>query len=284
MGLWTAATLAAGAVALGAATLREPGSTAGPRPATVLDRTAGSTSAPRPDQPEGRRAEPAEQVEVEPPAPAVLTPSTGAAKPTTAPRPGVSDPTRPVPQQTGTAGPPVRYTDDDGDPDWVAATAALHRPAFDILWVGWGPASHVVEQRRGYATSITVEGAARHDGVYVSYGEFYSDVPGETCQLYHVLAPGITAYANAFCGTIEAGTRRLVGQLEGSGVISRRTAAGGTTLVATFDDTALPAFVEAGDRMLWELSAFTCAEEPEGLLSGCYDYVDHAASRVDYRL
>ena len=276
------------AAALGASVLREPGASEGPRPTWVQDQTTGTAGPLLREVPGTRPFEPSEQAAVEPAGPPPSPPSAATRQPENAAPSGASGasaPTRPITQDPGTAGEPVSYTDDADDAHGFDPTSTLNQPAYDILHVGWAPASHVDEQQRtGYATSITVGGAARDDGVYVSYGEFYSDVPGETCQLYHVLAPGITAYANAFCGRIDAGTRRLVGQLEGSRVISKRTAAGGTTLMATFDDSALPAFVEAGGRMLWELSAFTCAQEPEDLLSGCYDDVDHAASRVDYRL
>ena len=61
---------------------------------------------------------------------------------------------------------------------------------------------------------------------------------------------------------------------------------GGTTLVATFDDSALPAFVEAGGRMLWELSALTCADHAKQPGIACVgpDTLDRATSRTDYRL
>lgn len=178
---------------------------------------------------------------------------------------------------------PVSYTDRAGDATGLAPTDVVSQPSFDILRVGWAPASHVDLGRLGYATSITIAGPAREDVVYISYGEFYSDVPGETCQLYHVLVPRSTAFANAYCGDTSSGTRRLVGRVGGSRVT---TASGerGVTLVATFNDTDLPAYIEAGGRMLWELSAVTCSAQSGPLSCGPHDTLDHARSRLDYRL
>ena len=185
--------------------------------------------------------------------------------------------------ETG-AGPPVSYTDHADDAHGSVATAALSQPAYDILRVGWSPASRAAENGRGYATSIKVAGKPRSDAYYVSYGVFYSDVPGETCQLYHVLVPGRDAYANAICGNVDDGTRRLVGELEGSPVTVTSTS-GGTVLVATFDDTELPAYVDAGGRMLWQLSAFTCMRgTPNVLACGHEDIRDRATSTISYRL
>jgi hypothetical protein len=176
----------------------------------------------------------------------------------------------------------VEYSDDAGDAHGLDPTSTLNQPAYDIVRVRGAPASHVEKGRRGYATSLTIAGAARDDAFYVSYGEFHSDVAGESCQLYHVLTPGRTAFANAICGTIAAGTRRLVGSLRGSQVTATRTSAG-TVLVATFDDAALPRLVEQGSRLLWKLSAFTCVEQAGAL--GCGpDTFDSARSRLYYRL
>jgi hypothetical protein len=112
-------------------------------------------------------------------------------------------------------------------------------------------------------------------------------VPGERCQLYNILTPGITAFANVFCGTTESGTRRFVARLQGSQVTSTQTAAGGTLLSATFDDSALPAVLKAAGRMLVRLSAFTCDTDPEGPAAGlgCGGYViDEANTFNSYRV
>jgi hypothetical protein len=193
-----------------------------------------------------------------------------------------------LPRDSATAGAPVSYTDPADDADGLAANPALSQPAFDILEVRWAPASEVDEQQRGYSASITVAGAARNDGTYVTYGEFTSDVPGERCQLYHFLTPGRSAFANAFCGTVDDGTRRLVGRVQGSQVTSTPTAAGGTLLIATFDDSALPPLLESGGRILFRLSAFTCAADPEGpapgLRCGSEETLDDANTFHSYRL
>src|SRR5688572_19704709 len=144
-GLWAAAIVAMAAVALGASALREPGARDAPRATWVEDQTTTTTTgAPHRAEAGVRRVQPPDE------APAPATTAT----------PGSSAPERPIPQGSGTAGPPVSYTDDDGDPNWLAATAGLSEPAFDILYVDWAPASSVDEQRRGYATSITIAGAA----------------------------------------------------------------------------------------------------------------------------
>jgi hypothetical protein len=181
-----------------------------------------------------------------------------------------------------TAGSPMFYTDPAGDADGPAAQAALSQPAFDILRVDWAPASQVDGQRRGYSTSMTVAGVARDDGSYVSYGLFYDDRSREQCELYHFLTPGTTAFGNAFCGSNLDGTRRLVGRVQGSRVSATRTKDGGTLLTATFDDSALPALVERGGRMLWYVSAMTCVRGSGPL--HCNDTLDDAYSRRSYRL
>lgn len=283
MGLWAAAILATAAAVVGASALREPGAVEGPRPTWVEAQTTGTTGEASREAAGVRPVQPSEEAAVEPAGPPTSRPSAGTRQPANASASGTRTPEPWIPPAPGTPGPPVSYRDDAGDADGLAPYGALNQPAFDILRVGWAPASHVDDQlTRGYATSITIAGAASDDGSYVSYGEFYSDVPGETCQLYHFLTPGATAFANAFCGSIDAGTRRFVGAVQGGRVRSTSTMAGGTVLVATFDDSALPAFVEAGGRMLWELSAFTCSEPMRA--AGCTYVDDHAASRVDYQL
>ena len=193
-----------------------------------------------------------------------------------------------LPRDSATAGPPVSYTDPADDAYGLAGHSALSQPAFDILLVRWAPASEVDQQLRGYSSSITVAGAARNDGAYVTYGDFPSDVPGERCQLYNILTPGSTAFANAFCGTIDEGTRRFIGSVQGGQVTSTRTAGGGTQLIATFDDSALPRLLEAGGRMLFRLSAFTCVADlngpAAGLRCGFGDVLDEANTFNSYRL
>jgi hypothetical protein len=181
------------------------------------------------------------------------------------------------------AGAPVTYTDPSGDAHGYAGLPTLSHPEVDIVQVGWAPGSNVDQHQGGYVTSLTVAGTALADRSYVSYGEFSSDVPGEQCQLYHFLTPGITAFGNAFCG--EGNARRLVGRVEGSPVISTPTAAGGTLLMATFDDSALPPMLEAAGRELSNLSAFTCSTGPESP-GGCafYTIMDEARSTLTYRV
>ena len=190
------------------------------------------------------------------------------------------------PQDHAMAGPPVAYADPAGDAYGPAGNSALSQSAFDIVHVEWAPASEVGGQR-GYSSSMTVAGVAQNDSSYVTYGDFPSDVPGERCQLYNILTPAMTAFANVFCGTTESGTRRFVGRLQGSQVTSTRTVAGGTVLSATFDDSALPAVIENGGRMVFRLSAFTCNADPDGPAAGlgCGGYViDEANTFNSYRI
>lgn len=187
------------------------------------------------------------------------------------------------PQRGQTSGEPVSYVDERGDAYGAVPRRELNQPSLDIVSVAWAPVSHAGEHRFGYSTSITVTGTPQDDGLYVSWGEFPSDVPGEACQLYNVLAPGATAFANAFCGSISTGTRRFIGSLEGS-VVASTSAAGGTTLSATFDDPAIPRELESADRTLFNLAAFSarCPAEPQ---SPCeVDVWDSATSNLSYRV
>ena len=173
--------------------------------------------------------------------------------------------------------PRVSYTDDAGDAIGPADEAA----ALDILHVEWAPGSNAGASR-GYATSITIGGVAGPYS-YISYGVFPSDVPGEQCQLYHLLMPGTAASANAFCGSIDLGTRRLVGRVTGGPVRSTPTASGGTLLAATFDDAALPQLLEAAGGMLTNLSAFTCFDTgPDAC--GFNQISDQAMSSLAFRV
>jgi hypothetical protein len=177
----------------------------------------------------------------------------------------------------------VSYTDETDDASGLAGQPGLSQPAFDIVYVEWAPASDVDGQPQSeYSTSIMVAGAARDGGIYVSYGQFRAD--GEQCQLYHFLTPGTTAFANAFCGATEQGTRRLVAHFDGSPVTSTPTAGGGTMLEATFNDAAAPSELEANGRMLFELSAFTCAGGPATMGCGYHETLDYAQSWRSYRI
>lgn len=183
------------------------------------------------------------------------------------------------------AGPPVHYTDQANDaygPD-ASPNAALSQPAFDILRVDWGPVPYVDEQNPGgYSTSITIAGAARADGWYISYGHggLWPNPP--SCTLYHVLAPGTMAYATSMCSWGEAG------RVPGSRVSSTPTATGGTILSATFDNRALPPpFQGSGSgRTLRGLGAMTCMQRsPNGWLDcSQYDVLDRANSTLTYRI
>lgn len=181
--------------------------------------------------------------------------------------------------------PSATYEDAAGDANGTGKSGPLSQPSFDILRVEWTPVSYEEVGRRGYSTSITIAGPAREDGMYVSLGFFPSDVRGEQCQLYHFLAVGAPAFANAFCGSISAGTRRLVGRINGRTVTSGPTASGGTTLVGTFDDPIVPSQLEAADRRLDNLSAFTtlCSgPSPNGCAST--NTVDLAISGRTFRV
>jgi hypothetical protein len=181
------------------------------------------------------------------------------------------------------AGPAVSYSDPAGDA--IRLGSPTSRPEFDIVQVGWAPASDTDQPRGGYSTSITVAGGARDDGYYVSYGDFPAEVAGEQCQIYHFLTPRTAAFANVFCGREDAGTRRLIGRMQGSAVITTATPDGGTLLEATFDDSALPPLLQAAGRLLSNLSAFTCDENTGFPACGTFEgNSDFVASTVSYRL
>jgi hypothetical protein len=181
----------------------------------------------------------------------------------------------------GTGGPetaePVSYTDKAGDATGDLPPGAPNQQAFDILRVDWAPVSPG-DYRRGYSTSMTVAGTPRGDGVYMTYGQFTN--AGEVCQLYNILTPGATAYANAFCGNGE--TRRFIGRVQGGRVSSTPTA-GGTSLMATFDDPALPTELESAGRRLYGLGAFTALCAPEQC-TATHENMDYASSSERYRV
>ncbi len=174
-----------------------------------------------------------------------------------------------------TAGPPIFYMDQADDaygPD-SPPNAALSQREFDILRVDWGPVSYVSEESPGgYSTSITVGGTARADAWYVSFGRFRS------CDLYHALAPGITAFSYDACSQGKV--------VQGSPVTTTQTAAGGTVLSATFDNRAIPPWLQAAGRTLHNLSAMTCIHKGDGRLdcASQYDVLDKAISNQTYRL
>lgn len=188
-----------------------------------------------------------------------------------------------------TAGPPVFHTDPADDaygPD-PPPNAAASQSAFDILRVDWEPVSYVSEDEPGgYSISMTLAGSARADGSYNSFGVFPSDDPrpGEGCQLYHSLIPGTTAFANALCGSTDRGTRRLIGRVQGGPVTSTPTEAGGTRLSATFDNREIPPELQAAERTLHDLSAFTCMQRGGRLDCTWYDTLDNANSTETYRI
>ncbi|MBW3589709.1 MAG: hypothetical protein KY429_09855 [Actinobacteria bacterium] len=181
-----------------------------------------------------------------------------------------------------TAGPPVFYTDQADDaygPD-SPPNAALSQTEFDILRVDWGPVPYVSEESPGgYSTSITIAGAARADAWYISFGHFRS------CDLYHILAPGITAFSNAVClDSDDSPQSRIV---QGSPVTSTPTADGGTVLSATFDNRAIPPSLQTAGRTLHNLSAMTCMHRTNDGSLDCasqIDVMDIARSNETYRV
>lgn len=158
-------------------------------------------------------------------------------------------------------GPAASYDDPGDDAHAGSYAGALSQPSLDLLHVAWNPVSYEDPGRRGYSTSITIAGAARQEAVYVSWGRF-ADRSGGQCQLYNILRLGAPAHANVFCGYVEDGTRRFLGRVSGRPVTSIPAAAGGTTIVGTFDDPVVPSELEAADRRLDGLSAFSATCSP----------------------
>ena len=193
---------------------------------------------------------------------------------------GYSDGTSAEESALEPVGPAASYEDPAGDATGTSQIAPVSQASFDILSVTWSPVSYDEPSRRGYSTSITIAGPAREDGAYVAFGFFSSG--GQSCQIYHILEIGIPAYANAFCGSVEDGTRRFLGRMDGRLVSSSPTADGGTTLVGIFDDPAVPSSLEADGRMLYGLSAFTamCSPSPDGCRTHDteFDWVDSGES------
>lgn len=159
----------------------------------------------------------------------------------------------------------------------------LSNPALDVLQVDWAPvASSGKHGPGGYSASMTVAGVASAGGSYVSYGSFTSG--DDDCQLYHFLTPGITAFAHAFCGTLEDGDRRFVGRVRGSQVVATATGSGGTLLTASFENARLPQPLQDAGSTLTRLSAFTCMQGEEGLGCRPNEVQDAATSALSYRL
>lgn len=178
-------------------------------------------------------------------------------------------------------GPPVSYSDPTGDAYRLGSSTS--RPEFDIVEVRWAPAFDAGEG--GYSTSMEVAGRARDDGYYVSYGDFPFEATGERCQAYYFLTPGTTAFANVFCGSTAAGTRQLVGRVEGSTVTATATTDGGTLVQATFEDSTIPPALQTAGRLLSNLSAFTCDEDTEFPACGTFEgNADFVTSTLSYRV
>lgn len=207
---------------------------------------------------------------------------------------GLSGAAGAAPPEPAQAGDPVSYTDLADDayrltlPDGSSAPAGVPDAArsiapLDVLQVDWAPAANAHKRKgSGYVTSITVKGTASRDGSYVSYGHF--TFGGDDCQLYHFLTPGITAFANAFCGTLEDGDRVFVGRVSGSRVVATTTTGGGTVLSAVFDNSRLPEELRAAGSTLHALAAFTCWQGDEGLGCRPYETQDAASSHLSYKL
>jgi hypothetical protein len=176
------------------------------------------------------------------------------------------------------AGAPVSYADPASDGVAPATEPSLGSSAFEIVRVEWAPAPE------GYSTSITIAGPATGEGSYISFGAFPSDVLGEACELDHFLTPGTTAFAEAYCGPPDGSTRRSIGRVQGSRVTSTPTSDGGTVLTATFDDSELPALLEAAGRKLFGLSAYTCLRDSESPRCELDRLSDAATSVASYRV
>lgn len=192
------------------------------------------------------------------------------------------------------AGPAVSYADAADDayrltlPDGTSGpspvpNAALSNRALDLRQVDWAPAARGAKRSAaGYVSSVMVTGDASPDGSYVSYGSFTSG--GKECQLYHFLTPGITAFANAFCGTQADGDRAFIGRVSGGKVTATVTSGGGTLLSAVFDNTRLPQELVAAGSTLTNLSAFTCMQGEEGVGCRPHEVQDSATSALSYRV
>ena len=152
-------------------------------------------------------------------------------------------------------------------PSFQPEAPLLSDPTADITAAGFETVSATKgsPKNRQYRASMTILGTPDPSYSYVVAGEF-----GDNCQLYHFLTPGITSFANAFCGP--EGDRRFLGQIKGTVV-----QVNGSTLTATYtySPRQLPAEL-AADTTLGPLFAFTCVSGDEGLGCRTYEALDVA--------
>ena len=156
-----------------------------------------------------------------------------------------------------------------GPPSVQPPNALLSDPSADILEAGFATVvtTKGSPNHKSYSATMTITGPADPDYSYVVAGEF-----GPDCQLYHFLTPGITSFANAFCGSGE--TRRFIGRISGSAVVLN-----GTTLSATYTYMSKRHPSElAADTQLGPLFAFTCVSDLEGLGCQPQEVLDYARS------
>jgi hypothetical protein len=173
------------------------------------------------------------------------------------------------------AGVPVSYTDEAGDAVGTTPEVA----AYDIVRVAWEPADGAGGGGpRDYSISITIAGVAEAEGAYIARAELRSAINDETCQISHILTPGRSAVADVVCGSINQGTQRVVGRVEG-GLVTSTPSGGGTRLRATFDASTLPP--EAAGQAFNDLATITAC--PEGRPGCRLIYLDEARSDLSYR-
>ena len=138
---------------------------------------------------------------------------------------------------------------DSAPPSAQPPNPLLSDPNADILEAGFATATPAQggPNHSAYTASITIKELAEDGYNYVVAGNFGTD-----CQIYHFLTPGITSFANAFCGTGEE--RRFIGRISGSAVVQD-----GNTVTATYTymSKKLPAEL-AADPELGGLFAFSC--------------------------
>lgn len=131
----------------------------------------------------------------------------------------------------------------------------LSDPTADIVSAGFATAT-ARGNKHAYNVFLTISGTPSADYSYVVAGDFGGD-----CQLYHLLTPGTTGNARAFCGS--GPSRRLV-----MAVLGTVVTVSDSTLSATIaiDPKLLPPELQA-DRTLNPLYAYTCVSGLEG--RGC---------------
>lgn len=154
-------------------------------------------------------------------------------------------------------------------PSFQPPNPLLSDPKADILEVSFASVTTRKggSHRRSYSASMAIAGAADPGYSYVVTGRF-----GPDCQLYHFLKPGITSFANAFCGSGD--TRRFVGQVSGSAVVLD-----GTRLSATYTymPKHLPPELRA-DTELGGLFAYTCVSDAQTLACTTGEVLDYIFS------